>query len=48
MLELGNLCHPNALLGPGFQGQTFLVACDVFGEEPVKRIMNDQIQKTIA
>jgi len=47
-LELGSLHYPEELLGFGFHGWNFESACQAFGNEEVKRSMNDKIASTLA
>lgn len=47
-LELGLLYYPRELLGFGFNGSTFLLACSLFGEEEVNRATNEKIAGVLA
>ena len=42
-VELGILHCPEELLGFGFSGRNFELACDKFGAEQTRRVMKDQL-----
>ncbi len=46
-LDLGMLLYPNEVFF-AFHEKNFKVACDIFGEEPVKQLINEKFTSLLA